>query len=280
MAALRALKDKELCQRAKSGDSNALDTLFTEARPLIRSRIWRVIGYGQWPPSVDREDAEQEAAEALLKALRSWDGVRPLTTLAVTCIDRALRRWRGKTFPIVHVPENVYSKGQYHEKMPLSLNADHGRSLLEVLAGGKDPLDILTARCSVEVHRLAEGSRGRPATGGEHMGREASPLAAGHRVHGGRGASTAAVALVAEVVGLVSVADEEEPLQSMRYDHASERWVLEGRALHCGDGLEIKVGDEWLPVRIEHDQRHGWVLYTDGDTARILPSRRLPARLE
>ena len=76
------------------------------------------------------------ATEALLKALRTWDGIPPFSTLAVTCIDRALRRWRGKTFPIVHVPENVYSTGQFHERLPLPLDATSAedRSSVKVLA--------------------------------------------------------------------------------------------------------------------------------------------------
>lgn len=53
------------------------------------------------------------------------------------------------------------------------------------------------------------------------------------------------------------------------YDRAAERWWLRGRALHCGDGLE---------VRIEYHDRHHWVLHADGDAVRVLPSRCLPAR--
>jgi len=64
------------------------------------------------------------------------------------------------------------------------------------------------------------------------------------------------------------------------YDREIDRWILAGRDLHCGDGLEVRVGWCWVPVRMERDTRHGWLLYADDDTVRILPSRRLPARPE
>lgn len=68
--------------------------------------------------------------------------------------------------------------------------------------------------------------------------------------------------------------------EGWRYDRETDRWILAGRELHCGDGLEVHVGTCWLPVRIELDQRHGWLLYTDDDTVRILPSRSLTVRHE
>lgn len=158
VTATLALKDTNLCRRAKAGDSDAMDTLFTGARPLIRSRIHLVIGGGHWPANVEREDAEQEAEMAVFRALQSWDGVRPFSTLVVTCIDRQLRRWRSKTFPVVHVPENVYSRGEYHEQAPLPLlgATDDERSLLDVLTTsgsgwGADPLETLTERCNVQM---------------------------------------------------------------------------------------------------------------------------------
>ncbi|MDA8102642.1 MAG: DUF5348 domain-containing protein [Nitrospiraceae bacterium] len=64
----------------------------------------------------------------------------------------------------------------------------------------------------------------------------------------------------------------------LQYDRDSERWPLDGVDLHCGDGLEVSIRSVWFPVRIEHDGRHGWILYADHDRCRILPSRSLPAR--
>lgn len=64
----------------------------------------------------------------------------------------------------------------------------------------------------------------------------------------------------------------------LRYDLATGRWLLAGRDLHCGDGLEVQVGGHWLPCRVEHDDRKGWVLYADSNAVRILPSTSLPAR--
>lgn len=66
----------------------------------------------------------------------------------------------------------------------------------------------------------------------------------------------------------------------LHYDRNADRWMLVGRTLHCGDGLDVQVGGRWLPVRVEHDDRHGWVLYADDDRCRILPSHVLTARPE
>lgn len=62
------------------------------------------------------------------------------------------------------------------------------------------------------------------------------------------------------------------------YDPELDRWMLDGVRLHCGDGLEVRVGGHWLPVRMERTDRQGWVLYADDDQVRVLPSRRLEAR--
>ncbi len=35
----------------------------------------------------------------------------------------------------------------------------------------------------------------------------------------------------------------------------------------------VQVGGRWLPVRVELDDRHGWLFYGDGDRVRILPAR-------
>ena len=64
----------------------------------------------------------------------------------------------------------------------------------------------------------------------------------------------------------------------LRYDRETDRWCLRGRDLHCGDGLEVRVGGHWLPVRVEYTDRHGWVFLADSDAVRIFPSRLLPAR--
>ena len=64
----------------------------------------------------------------------------------------------------------------------------------------------------------------------------------------------------------------------LRYDGEADRWTLAARDLHCGDGLEVRIAGHWLPVRVEHEDRAGWVLLADSDTVRILPSRLLTAR--
>ena len=69
-------------------------------------------------------------------------------------------------------------------------------------------------------------------------------------------------------------------LQStMRYDRQQERWFVERRDLHCGDGIEVRLGGRWLTVRVEWQDRHGWVLFADDDTVRLLPSPAMMARM-
>ena len=64
----------------------------------------------------------------------------------------------------------------------------------------------------------------------------------------------------------------------LHYDRETDRWRLNDQDLHCGDGLQVQIGGHWLPVRVEHEDRHGWVLLAESDTVRILPSRLLPSR--
>lgn len=71
-----------------------------------------------------------------------------------------------------------------------------------------------------------------------------------------------------------------EHMAGLPYDRESDRRRLDGVDLHCGDGLEVSIRGVWFPVRIEHDDRHGWILYADHDRCRIVPSRSLPARPE
>ena len=68
-------------------------------------------------------------------------------------------------------------------------------------------------------------------------------------------------------------------LQStMRYDRQQQRWFVGRHDLHCGDGIEVRVGGRWVPVRVEWQDRHGWVLFTDDDTVRLLPSSAMVVR--
>jgi len=63
----------------------------------------------------------------------------------------------------------------------------------------------------------------------------------------------------------------------LAFDRGHGRWVLGGEALHCGDGLEIRVAGRWLAARVEFEDRHGCVLHL-ADGVRVLPSGSLPAR--
>ncbi len=65
---------------------------------------------------------------------------------------------------------------------------------------------------------------------------------------------------------------------ALEYDRTTGRWTLAGHPLHCGDGLEVWVGGHWVPVRLEYQDRLGWVLFADDDAVRILPGRNLTAR--
>ncbi|MGC8488425.1 MAG: DUF5348 domain-containing protein [Clostridia bacterium] len=70
-------------------------------------------------------------------------------------------------------------------------------------------------------------------------------------------------------------------LQStLRYDRQEHRWFVGRRDLHCGDGIEVRVSGQWVPVRVEWQDRHGWVLFADDDDAvRLLPSSAMMARM-
>ncbi len=69
-------------------------------------------------------------------------------------------------------------------------------------------------------------------------------------------------------------------LQStMRDDREQEGRFVGRRDLHCGDGTELRVSGRWVPVRVEWQDRHGWVLFTDDDTVRLPPSSAMLARM-
>ncbi len=40
----------------------------------------------------------------------------------------------------------------------------------------------------------------------------------------------------------------------------------------------MQIAGHWVPVRVEYQDRPGWVLLADDDRYRILPSRLFPAR--
>ena len=61
------------------------------------------------------------------------------------------------------------------------------------------------------------------------------------------------------------------------FDRAVNHRLLDGRTLHSGNGLEVRIGRHRLPVRVEYEDRVGWVLLV-GEGARILPGLALPAR--
>jgi len=162
------LHDRDLCRRAQAGDAAAHEAVFAGSQRLIASRIAAVIGEsGHWPANVSLADAEQEGRLALFCALRAWDGRRPLTTLAVTCIDRQLRRWRAKTFPVLHVSRAAYTAAHGHFPGAVSLDdggdGDRrplGGTIADTSVWGSDPLLLVEAK--ERVAEVAAIARARP----------------------------------------------------------------------------------------------------------------------
>ena len=59
----------------------------------------------------------------------------------------------------------------------------------------------------------------------------------------------------------------------LRHDAGGPRWHVEGKAIHCGDSLELLVGSGWLPVRFEVE----WMEHQvhSGDARRDWPAPAL-----
>ena len=56
-----------------------------------------------------------------------------------------------------------------------------------------------------------------------------------------------------------------------------DRWALGDQPLHCGDRLHVRVGGQWLPGRIEYEDRTGWVLVVP-DGVRLVVCHALSVR--
>lgn len=48
------------------------------------------------------------------------------------------------------------------------------------------------------------------------------------------------------------------------YDPTSERYEIDGQELHCGDVLQVLIGDSWVDTRIELNDA-GWYLVGLGE---------------
>lgn len=176
------LHDKPLCMSAQAGNVAAQELVLAGSEGLIHSRIAHVIGIGRWPANVSRDDAEQEARLALVRALWAWDGKRPLTTLAVTCIDRQLRRWRAQRFPVLHMSRAAYTAVHGHVASPVALD-DTGDGASRPLAEripdtsgrGRDPLAILEAAETVRERLAVIAAAGVPATAAGPTSRRPHP---------------------------------------------------------------------------------------------------------
>jgi RNA polymerase sigma factor (sigma-70 family) len=105
--------DRELLQRALSGDTSALRAVIVSMTPVVRARVTRVLGrslgFGHAQFTQEVADCTQEVFMALFaddsRALRAWDAERGLSFLnfvglvaqrKVTEIVRT-RRWRAHT---------------------------------------------------------------------------------------------------------------------------------------------------------------------------------------
>ena len=81
--------DRELLERSRQGDEEAVDRLLTKYKPLVLhlTRARFLIGG-------DRDDLVQEGMIGLLKAIRDYDPAREsrFQTFAALCIDRQMLR--------------------------------------------------------------------------------------------------------------------------------------------------------------------------------------------
>ena len=79
--------DRELLERSRQGDEEAVDRLLTKYKPLVLhlTRARFLIGG-------DRDDLVQEGMIGLLKAIRDYDPAREsrFQTFAALCIDRQI----------------------------------------------------------------------------------------------------------------------------------------------------------------------------------------------
>ena len=85
----KELSDRELLERSRQGDEEAVDRLLTKYKPLVLhlTRARFLIGG-------DRDDLVQEGMIGLLKAIRDYDPAREsrFQTFAALCIDRQMLR--------------------------------------------------------------------------------------------------------------------------------------------------------------------------------------------
>lgn len=68
----------------------------------------------------------------------------------------------------------------------------------------------------------------------------------------------------------------------MSYDEAEGRWIVEAEdevlALHCGNFLEIRIGDQGIPCRIELDR--DWYVIMQGGGGDLISARRIRIKSE
>ena len=63
---------------------------------------------------------------------------------------------------------------------------------------------------------------------------------------------------------------KEFVIRYLWYDERDGRWQRGEYGLHCGDGVEVRIGGEWHQTRIEHTHSsthsNGWYLVSHPDT--------------
>ena len=150
---------------------------------------------------------------------------------------------------------------------------------MDAVDPGPRPIKGLPLLCAGSAHLHTErGEDGHDRVFADVNARQVRCLDRALRTEGGAEAGTA------RAKGRPGSPTEQEGrgvLQStMRYDRQEHRWCVGRRDLHCGDGIEVRVSGRWVPVRVEWQDRHGWVLFAaDDDAVRLLPSSAMVARM-
>ena len=105
--------------------------LFVENERLVYWVLHRM-GYREDHPAW--EDLCQEARIGLLKALRVWDRARPFSSLAVACIENAVRMAYRK----VHQPRHIPPEALWALDLPYQDEEGHTATLADLLGADEE----------------------------------------------------------------------------------------------------------------------------------------------
>lgn len=68
------------------------------------------------------------------------------------------------------------------------------------------------------------------------------------------------IGLRAELLAYQARRTAAKPADVFHYNPESTRYAIGERDLHCGDCFELRRGDAWMPVRIEHSQEDWYLI--------------------